>query len=127
MHTIQLNVGITLSDDETARLARLIEELLKIVSSAPRKMTPQEASQHALLGGQKPPEDMGLLIDSRKAAKLLNVSERKLWEMWNSGQMPKPARIGRVVRWGYEELRAWVAAGCPRQEEWKRQHSGHPS
>jgi predicted DNA-binding transcriptional regulator AlpA len=116
MHTIQLNVGITLSDDETARLARLIEELLKIVSSAPRKMTPQEASQHALLGGQKPPEDMALLIDSRKAAKLLNVSERKLWEMWNSGKMPKPARIGRVVRWGYEELRAWVAAGCPAQD-----------
>jgi excisionase family DNA binding protein len=118
MHTIQLNVGITLSDDETARLARLIQEVLKNLPSAPR-MTPYEASQHALFEGQKPPEDMGLLIDSRKAAKLLNVSERKLWEMWNSGKMPKPARIGRVVRWSYEELRAWVAAGCPVQGEWK--------
>ena len=77
------------------------------------------ASRNALFAGQKPPEDKGLLIDSRQAAKLLKVSERTLWRMWNEGKMPKPIRIGQAVRFSYEELQAWVNAGGPPQKEWK--------
>jgi predicted DNA-binding transcriptional regulator AlpA len=84
-----------------------------------RKMPPLDASTHALFAGEKPPDDTGLLIDSRQASKLLGVSPRKLWAMYNSGEMPKPTRIGRAVRWGYEEIRAWVNAGCPPQDKWK--------
>jgi hypothetical protein len=28
-------------------------------------------------------------------------------------QIPRPIRMGRTPLWPYEELRAWVAAGCP--------------
>jgi excisionase family DNA binding protein len=62
---------------------------------------------------------MGLLIDSREAAKLLKISEKTLWSMWNEGKMPKPIRIGKAVRFSYEELQAWVNAGGPPQKEWK--------
>ena len=78
------------------------------------KMTPLDASRHANFGGQTPPDDQGLLIDTRQACKLLKVSPRTLWRMYNSGEMPKPIRIGRVVRWNFEELRAWVNEGCPK-------------
>ena len=37
----------------------------------------------------------------------------------DTGRMPAPIRIGRAVRWGYDELRAWVAAGCPQKDLWK--------
>ena len=67
----------------------------------------------------KPPENKGLMIDTKAAAKLLNVCEKTLWTMWNTGRMPAPIRIGRAVRWGYDELRAWVAAGCPPKDQWK--------
>lgn len=51
--------------------------------------------------------------------KLLDLSEWTVWGMANSGRIPKPIRIGRAVRWSYEELRAWVNAGCPPQDEWE--------
>lgn len=137
MKAIRFQVSVTLDADAVGILARLLEEIVgkttelarsgKLASGTaageqnkpPRKMTPKEASEHALLGGQKMPDDMGLLVNSRDVAKLLNISERTLWAQWNSGKMPKPIRIGQRVLWGYEELRAWVTAGCPAQEDWE--------
>ena len=99
---------------------RPVEAVAEVKPEPPRpKMTPLEASRHAHFGGQKPPEDMGLLVDTRQVAKMLGVSPRKLWQMYNSGEMPSPTRIGRAVRWNYEELRAWVNAGCPPKGKWK--------
>lgn len=115
MKTIQLQIGIALNDDGIRSLAEIIQQ---ITESLPRKMTKQELSQHALFGGKKPPEDRGLLITSRDAAKLLQVSERTLWKMMSIGQTPEPIRIGRGVRWSKEELEAWVRAGCPSREKW---------
>ncbi len=120
MKPIQFQIGITLDEDAVETLAELMKGIVREVSGIDeQKESRLRASQHALFGGQKPPEDMGLLIDTKQAAKLLKVSERTLWGMWNSGEMPKPIRIGRAVRWSYAELRAWVAAACPSQAEWE--------
>lgn len=120
MKTIQLQLGIALDEEAVETLVELMKRVVREVTGIDeQKEARLRASQHALFGGQKPPEDMGLLIDNREAAKLLKVSERTLWRMWNSGEMPKPIRIGRAVRWRYEELKAWVEAGCPPQEEWQ--------
>ena len=89
----------------------------QITSREKPKMTPLEASRHAHLGGKESPE--GFLVDTQEACKLLGVSPRKLWQMYNSGEMLKPIRIGRAVRWSYEELRAWVNAGCPPESKWE--------
>jgi excisionase family DNA binding protein len=77
------------------------------------------ASQHANFCGQKPPEDKGLLIDLRAAAKLLGLSQRTVWGMAKNGRMPKAIKIGRAARWSQDELRAWVNAGGPPLSEWK--------
>lgn len=136
MRTIHVKVGITIDADAADTLARLLKEIVgktgldrseKLASGGaaseqkepPRKMTPREASEHALLGGQELPEDKGLLLSVKQAAKLLNISDRTLWGYWKAGRVPQPIRIGQRVLWPYEELRAWVAAGCPAQEEWK--------
>lgn len=77
------------------------------------------APRNAPFAGQKPPEDKGLLIDSKEAAKLLKISEKTLWTMRNEGRAPQPIRIGNAVRYSYEELRAWVNAGGPPLKDWK--------
>lgn len=53
-----------------------------------------------------------LLIDSKAAAKALGIGERTLWGLTRCDAIPV-RRVGRLVRYCPEELRAWVAAGCP--------------
>jgi predicted DNA-binding transcriptional regulator AlpA len=66
----------------------------------------------------KPASDPKILLNSREAAKLLNISEKTLWTYYNSGRILKPIRIGTSVRWNAHELRRWADAGCPSHEEW---------
>ena len=59
-----------------------------------------------------------LLLRTPAAAAMLNTSVRTL-RMWDAaGKIPQPIRIGRSTFWRSEELRAWVAAGCPRRKDW---------
>jgi excisionase family DNA binding protein len=61
--------------------------------------------------------DGPLLITAEELARLLNTSERSIWRYLSAGDIPKPVRLGRgTVRWRYEEIRAWIAAGCPKSE-----------
>jgi YD repeat-containing protein len=60
-----------------------------------------------------------LLVIARQAAAMCGKSERTWWS-WNSaGWNPKPVRIGRSTLWRADELRQWVAAGCPCRAEWE--------
>lgn len=53
-----------------------------------------------------------LLIDVKAAAAMLDISTRLLWTLTKCHAIPV-RRIGRAVRYAPDELRAWVAAGCP--------------
>jgi len=35
------------------------------------------------------------------------------------GKLPRPLKIGGAVRWRLDEIRAWLAAGCPNRQEWE--------
>lgn len=50
-----------------------------------------------------------LLVDSREAARLLSISERKLWALQASGEIPV-VRIGRAVRFAVRDLYEWIDA-----------------
>ncbi len=63
-------------------------------------------------------KDFGLLLSATQVARTLGVSRSLLYEMKNSGRLPKPIRFGRRLVWSRDELRAWVAAGCPSQDRW---------
>src|SRR5206468_9872475 len=77
------------------------------------------ASQNAIFGREKPPDDQGLLIDSKEAARLLKVPQRTLWRMHTTSEMPPPIRIGRAARWSLEVLKKWVETGCPVDPAWR--------
>jgi predicted DNA-binding transcriptional regulator AlpA len=54
-----------------------------------------------------------LLVTAAEAAALCGKSLRT-WRTWDAaGRIPRPVRIGRSTLWRADELRAWVAAGCP--------------
>lgn len=114
MQPIQLNLSLTLAPNTANHLIDLIARGVRQGSSSHHRVESLQSATSSSLVGKQAPKEEPLLIDSRQASKLLGVSPRKLWQMQNSGEMPAPAKIGRLVRWGYEELRAWVAAGCPK-------------
>ena len=53
--------------------------------------------------------DQPLLLKPREAARLLAISERKLWQLTNCREIGA-VRIGRAVRYSYADLRAWTEA-----------------
>lgn len=140
MKTIRVEVGITLDNDAVGSLVDAIQHVIEkaIASGTGRALdavkdrakteepsTKSEAPPPATCSTPTPtrpkqPEDMPLLVDSKQVAKLLNLGERTIWRMAHSGILPKPMKIGGAVRWSYEEVKAWIEAGCPRDQKWKR-------
>jgi excisionase family DNA binding protein len=96
MKPVTLQLSVTLDEDLLTEIIR--RAVINAIGIDPQREARIRASQHANFGGQKPPEDQGLLIDSREAAKLLQVSSRTLRAMQKEGRMPAPIRIGRAVR-----------------------------
>ena len=62
--------------------------------------------------------DERLLLNASEVAQLLNVSRSTIYALRSSGCIPLPVRLGRAVRWRADELREWVAAGCPSRNRW---------
>ncbi len=55
-----------------------------------------------------------VLLDVNQVAALLGVSRSHVFRMTDSGQMPRPLRLGSLVKWRRADLDDWLAAGAPR-------------
>jgi excisionase family DNA binding protein len=53
------------------------------------------------------------LLDAVSVADLCSCSVRTVRRLSDAGRMPRPVRLGQLVRWRRAELEAWIAAGCP--------------
>ena len=56
------------------------------------------------------------LLDVRGVATLLGCSVRHVYRLADSGRMPRPMKLGQLVRWRRSELQVWIDAGCQRQQ-----------
>jgi predicted DNA-binding transcriptional regulator AlpA len=65
------------------------------------------------------PEEQ-LLIDTRALARQLDVAPRTVQRLRAAGKLPEPVELGGSVKWRMDEVRRWVAAGCPTREDWKQ-------
>lgn len=54
-----------------------------------------------------PPAPLTPLLTVREAADVLRVSERTLWTLTHSGELPS-VRVGRSVRYDANDLAAWI-------------------
>jgi excisionase family DNA binding protein len=53
------------------------------------------------------------LLDVRAVAALLGCSARHIYRLSDSGRMPRPVKLGALVRWSRASIDEWLAAGCP--------------
>lgn len=52
------------------------------------------------------------LLEVRGVAALLHCSPRHVYRLADSGRMPRPLRLGALVRWNRAVLMDWIAGGC---------------
>jgi excisionase family DNA binding protein len=76
--------------------------------AAPYSRIPNEPGSSERLAAAEP-----MLATAQDVAKLLKVSMRTLWRLRSAGRLPSPIKIGAAVRWRLEDLKTWIAAGCP--------------
>ena len=122
MRDIQVKLTITFGESAARAIADLLAPAFKQANIASdegeeRQEARLRASQNAIFAGAKPPDNQGRLVGSKEVAKMLGVSERTLWKMHTTGEMPPPIRIGRAVRFSVDALKKWVEAGCPTSQK----------
>jgi excisionase family DNA binding protein len=63
-------------------------------------------------GPESRPEENAELLTARDCARLLRCSVRHIYRLTDSGAMPRPVRLGQLVRWSRRVLLEWLANGC---------------
>ena len=53
------------------------------------------------------------LLDVQQVAAMLRCSVRHVYRLADSAQMPRPVKLGALVRWRRDEIDNWIADGCP--------------
>ncbi len=61
-------------------------------------------------------KDAPYLLDVEGVAGMCACSPDTVKRLSDRGEMPKPRRIGRLLRWVRQEIEAWIADGCPTTE-----------
>ena len=57
------------------------------------------------------------LLDVTAVSSLLGgCSTRHIYRLSDAGRMPRPVKLGTLVRWRRAELEAWIDARCPSQQ-----------
>ena len=52
------------------------------------------------------------LLDVEQVAQMLNCSTRHVYRLADAGKMPRPVKLGALVRWRKDVIDRWVAHGC---------------
>lgn len=52
------------------------------------------------------------MLDVRGVAKLMDCSVRTIYRLSDSGHMPPPLKVGRLVRFRRSDIEPWIADGC---------------
>lgn len=58
-------------------------------------------------------EQSSATYDVNAIAELFGCSSRHVRRLADSGAMPRPLHIGRLIRWRKADIDTWLAAGCP--------------
>lgn len=57
--------------------------------------------------------DSPALLTVHEVAGLLHCSARTVYRLADGGRMPRPVRLGTLVRWHRATINDWIDAGCP--------------
>ena len=75
--------------------------------------TPTNAADGRTVGPAPRPGVGAELLAVKAVATLLGgCSTRHVYRLADAGQMPRPIRLGTLVRWRRSELISWLDGGC---------------
>lgn len=100
--------------DFTTHSATAPAETPSVSSRAPLSDTPQlrhlsQGSQGSDVSLNRP----GELISIDVLAKRLDCSSRHIRRLVDSGRIPRPIKLGALLRWIRTDIDQWIAASCP--------------
>ena len=75
--------------------------------------TPTNATAEPIGGPGTRPAVNAELLDVRGVAAMLGCSPRHVYRLADTGRMPRPIKLGALIRWRRTELADWLEAGCP--------------
>ena len=75
-----------------------------------RKNVGGDSAPAQLAGSMNSP--LGGMLNVGDVAKMLRCSSRTVYRLADSGRMPRPIKLGALVRWPREQVEAWIANGC---------------
>lgn len=58
-------------------------------------------------------ESPAKLLDVQAVAELCGCSTRHVYRLSDAGKMPRPLKLGSLVRWSRAAIEEWIDAGCP--------------
>lgn len=67
-----------------------------------------------------PPGPQQILIGPQDLADKLGISRAHIYNMKRDGKLPRCLEVGGP-KWAIQEVEAWIAAGCPSQDDWEVQ------
>jgi excisionase family DNA binding protein len=76
-------------------------------------LTTANAADGRTVGPEPRPGITAELLDVRSVAVLLGgCSTRHIYRLTDAGRMPRPIRLGALVRWRRAEVMSWIDGGC---------------
>ena len=58
-------------------------------------------------------------VAANVAARLAGISSATWWRLHAAGKVPRPNKLGGRTLWRVQEIREWIAAGCPDRKTWE--------
>lgn len=55
-----------------------------------------------------------VMLTVNDVAEMLNCSARTVYRLTDSGRIPRPIKLGALVRWPRKTIEQWIASGCPK-------------
>ena len=74
--------------------------------------------QHTRLKARDLPTQ-SIMLTIKGVAILLACSPRTIYRLTDEGRIPRPVRIGGMIRWPRESFEQWITDGCPVPTEGK--------
>jgi predicted DNA-binding transcriptional regulator AlpA len=53
------------------------------------------------------------MLNVAAAAEMLACSARHVYRLAYTSKMPRPVKLGALVRWSRQVIEDWIAQGCP--------------
>ncbi len=47
-------------------------------------------------------------------AEMLACSPRSVYRLVDAGRIPKPVKLGGMIRWPRSQIERWITEGCPK-------------